>query len=103
MSDDATTKPVSYTAATGKRPMTDDDRGMEPGDGFTWFRTDPRPSMAKEAVPPEDLPAMVFGNLEGGILAYNHQWRDYPTEAAALAAADAAAERAGWRPDGEVG
>lgn len=80
----------SYTAAMGKRPMPDDDRGMEPGDGFTWFRTDPRPSMAKEPIPVEDLPPPVFARLIGGILSYNHQWRDYPTESEALAAADAA-------------
>lgn len=85
---------ISYTAATGKRPMADDGRGMEPGDGFTWFRTDPRPSMAKEPVPPEDLPIEVFARLEGGVLSYNHQWRDYDTESAALKAADEAYLRA---------
>lgn len=73
---------ASYTQATGKRPHHE---GLT-GEPWSWFDG----GHAKY-----DLPCRLFGLLEGGEPAGpTGLYRNYPTEAAALAAADAAYERA---------
>lgn len=80
----------SYTAATGKRPQDND--------GWVWYEC----ITASSADEPDTLQYEIFGRMEGGKES-RWGWKTNPTEAAALAAADAAADRAGWRPDGEEG
>lgn len=83
----------SYTGAAGKRPYGERDRG------FLWFRP---------LIPTEDaneLPDPVYSRLQGG-MRDARDWMFYPTESAALAAADEAFRRAwreGWRQFEEVG
>lgn len=83
----------SYTAAAGKRPGFS---GM-PKPWYWWGRPGHQS---------EDLPIAIFDRLESGQPGWKNLSQSYPTESAALAAADEAYRRArrdGWRPDGEVG
>lgn len=76
----------SYTAATGKRP---DWIGGE----ATWYdASDPVAQMRDEDDGPSYLPESVFFRLAGGSEGVG--WWTYPTEFAALAAADDAFRRA---------
>lgn len=87
---------TSYTAATGKRPLSD--RPEIPDDDFAWFPYEYSGDGPEGWVaPPEDLPLPIYQRLAGGMpetVGAAELYRDYPTESAALAAADAAYERA---------
>lgn len=72
---------MTYTQATGKRPSKWD---------FRWFR-DSDSNPVDNPPDPDELPAVIFDRLrlENGL----HDWV-FPTEAAAIEAADVAYERA---------
>lgn len=93
---DAEIEAYSYTAAAGKRPSPDKRHVPH----WAWFE------IGEDPAEEDDLPTPVFERLQGGlpVMSINRPsalWHDYPTEAAALAAADEAWRRA--RRDGAIG